>query len=229
MTIAFAHRGARLEEPENTIPAFRRALEQGATGLESDAWLAADGEIVLVHDETVRSGLRRIHVHRSSSEELHAIGVPRLCELYDTLGTDFELSLDVKEAAAARPVIDVARAAGATARLWLCSPDMELLTQLHDDAAGAHLVHSVRKNRITVSLERHAADLYARNIDAMNMHHTDWSKGLVSLFHRFDVAAFAWDVQETRDLRAVLEMGVDALYSDRVDRMMAAVGEWGLT
>ena len=61
----------------------------------------------------------------------------------------------------------------------------------------------------------------------MNMHHTDWTKGLVSLFHRFDVAAFAWDVQETRYLRDALQMEIDAVYCDRVDRMMAAVGEWG--
>jgi glycerophosphoryl diester phosphodiesterase len=61
----------------------------------------------------------------------------------------------------------------------------------------------------------------------MNMHHTDWTKGLVALFHRFDVRAFAWDVQETRYLRAVLGMGMDGIYCDRVDRMMAAVGEWG--
>jgi glycerophosphoryl diester phosphodiesterase len=229
MTIAFAHRGARLDEPENTIPAFRRALEQGATGLESDAWLASDGEVVLVHDESVRAGFRRVHVHRATSEDLGRLGVPRFRDLYETLGTDFELSLDVKEHAAARPVIEVARAAGAAGRLWLCSPDVELLSEVRDVAGGAHLVHSVRKGRIAGSIERHAADLRSRSIEAMNMHHSDWTKGLVSLFHRFDVAAFAWDVQETRYLREALEMGIDAVYSDRVDRMMAAVGEWGLT
>ena len=42
--IAFAHRGARLEEPENTIAAFRWALEAGVTGLETDVWRSADGE-----------------------------------------------------------------------------------------------------------------------------------------------------------------------------------------
>jgi glycerophosphoryl diester phosphodiesterase len=123
-------------------------------------------------------------------------------------------------------VIEVARAARADERLWLCSGSLELLTELRDVAGGAHLVHSVRKKRIAGSMERHAADLRSRGIAAMNMHHTDWTKGLVSLFHRFDVAAFAWDVQETRYLRTAVQMGVDALYSDHVDRMMAAVGEW---
>ena len=61
----------------------------------------------------------------------------------------------------------------------------------------------------------------------MNMHHSDWTAGLVSLFHRFDVRAFAWDVQEVRQLRAVLRMDIDAVYCDRPDRMVATVGGVG--
>jgi glycerophosphoryl diester phosphodiesterase len=60
----------------------------------------------------------------------------------------------------------------------------------------------------------------------MNMHHRDWTAGLVALFHRFGVRAFAWDVQEVRHLREVLRMNVDGLYCDRPDRMVATVGEW---
>jgi glycerophosphoryl diester phosphodiesterase len=48
--ITFAHRGARTEEPENSLPAFRRALELGASGLETDVWLSADREVVCTHD-----------------------------------------------------------------------------------------------------------------------------------------------------------------------------------
>jgi glycerophosphoryl diester phosphodiesterase len=48
----------------------------------------------------------------------------------------------------------------------------------------------------------------------------------VSLFHRFDVRAFAWDVQEVRHLRTALQIGVDAVYCDRPDRMVAVVSEW---
>ena len=59
--ITFAHRGAGgSEAPENSLAAFRRALARGATGLESDARLSADGEVVLVHDRALRRGLRRI-------------------------------------------------------------------------------------------------------------------------------------------------------------------------
>ena len=74
-------------------------------------------------------------------------------------------------------------------------------------------------------LERHAHELAEIGIDAMNMHHTEWTAGLVSLFHRFGVRAFAWDTQETRHIRAVLRMDIDAVYCDRPDRMVAVVRE----
>ena len=51
--IGFAHRGARAHAPENTLEAFRLALRLGATGLESDVWLTADGVAVLDHDGAV--------------------------------------------------------------------------------------------------------------------------------------------------------------------------------
>ena len=51
--IAFAHRGARARAPENTLEAFKLAQQLGATGLESDVWLTADGEAVLDHDGLV--------------------------------------------------------------------------------------------------------------------------------------------------------------------------------
>ena len=60
----------------------------------------------------------------------------------------------------------------------------------------------------------------------MNMHHSEWTAGLVSLFHRFDVKAFAWDTQEVRHLRAMLRIGVDAVYCDRPERMVETVNSW---
>jgi glycerophosphoryl diester phosphodiesterase len=225
--ITFAHRGARAELPENTIPAFRRALEAGVAGLESDAWLAGDDEVVLVHDGTVRLGaFGKVRVDRVPAQRLATQGVPRLSELYAELGGDYELSLDLKAPGVGTDVVAVARAHGDPARLWLCSPALTELEALRTDAPDVRLVHSQRRRRLEDSLERHAARLAERGIDAMNMHHTEWTAGIVALFHRFDVRAFAWDTQEVRHLRAMLDMGIDAVYCDYPDRMVATIAEW---
>src|SRR5262249_4652451 len=133
--------------------------------------------------------------------------------------------VDVKSDDAAQPLLDVARRHGAIERLWVCTPDTELLQTLRADR-DVKLVHSQRRRDIELPLERHAFHLSTIGVDAMNMHHTEWTSGLVSLFHRFGIQAFAWDAQEVRHLRAVLRIGIDAVYCDRPDRMVAVVSEW---
>jgi len=51
--LILGHRGASAEAPENTLLAFRRAVEQGADGIECDVQRSADGHLVLIHDDTV--------------------------------------------------------------------------------------------------------------------------------------------------------------------------------
>ncbi len=225
MVITFAHRGARLDEPENTIPAFARALSAGVTGLETDVWLAADGEVVCAHDPVVRSGRRRRKIAESTAAELAELEVPRLADVYEQLGTAYQCSVDVKSPDAAGALVEVARRYDALDHLWVCSPDLAVLRPLRDEPK-VRLVHSDRRKGIAVPMERHAFELGSIGIDAMNMHHSEWTAGLVSLFHRFDVRAFAWDTQEVRQLRAVLRMHVDAVYCDRPERMVATVSEW---
>jgi glycerophosphoryl diester phosphodiesterase len=62
MVRLYAHRGAAAERPENTLPAFRRALELGADALETDAHLTRDGQVVVAHDP---DGLRMAGVGRA--------------------------------------------------------------------------------------------------------------------------------------------------------------------
>ena len=53
MTKNFAHRGFSGKYPENTMLAFQKAVEIGADGAELDVQLTKDGEVVIIHDETI--------------------------------------------------------------------------------------------------------------------------------------------------------------------------------
>lgn len=224
--VAFAHRGARAHAPENTIEAFTLALKLGATGLESDVWMTADGQVVLDHDGVVRSGLRKrpIREHRRDQLPGH---VPTLAELLAACPGDWHLSLDLKDPETGAAVVDVVRLhrPSLLGRLWLCHPSLAELRALRDHAGdGVRLVHSTRLAKLPTGPERHAAVLAESGIAAMNMHHTDWTGGLTSLFHRFDVLTMAWDLQFPDVLRNAVRMGIDAVFSDFTDRMMDAVG-----
>ncbi len=225
--ITFAHRGARSEYPDNTLKGFARAIDLGASGLETDARLSADGEVVLAHDATIGTGLRRIRVSEHSAESLAQLQVPRLADLYAAQDSDFACSIDCQVPEAALPIIEVARAARAADRLWLCSPDLDLLAGLRSAAPEIKLVHSPgREAPPAATMERHASQLSRLGIDAMNMHHRAWTGGLVSLYHRFGLNVFAWDAQEIRQLKAMLRIGIDAVYCDNVVRMVSTVKEW---
>ncbi|MDP9072577.1 MAG: glycerophosphodiester phosphodiesterase [Actinomycetota bacterium] len=225
--IGFAHRGGRAHAPENTLDAFRLALRLGATGLESDVWLTADGIPVLDHDGVVRSGLRRTPIRALPRAELPA-HIPGLDELYANFGAGFDLSLDVKDASAVPAVLAAARAASddAVARLWLCHEDLDKLAAWRGLADDVRLVDSTRLRKIREGPERRAATLAETGIDALNMHASDWTRGLTTLLHRFERLAFAWDAQFDRLLLSLVQMGCDAVYSDHVDRMVDVLALW---
>jgi glycerophosphoryl diester phosphodiesterase len=208
------------------VEAFELALRLGATGIESDAWLTADGRAVLDHDGIVGGRLR----HRPISEVARADlpdHIPELADLYARCGTDYELSLDLKDAAVASAVVGAAEAAGAGAvgRLWLCHPRLDTLEDWRARWPEVHLVHSTSQRHLEGTSERHAAMLADLGIEVVNLHHTEWSGGLIALYHRFERLAFGWDAQFDHIMDDLLDAGIDGLYSDHVDRLTDAVGK----
>ena len=222
--IGFAHRGARAHARENTVEAFALALKLGATGLESDVWLTSDGVAVLDHDGVVRHGRRKRTIGIVPRDELPE-HVPTLAELFVTCGTDFHLSLDLKQDGIGDAVIAVVRdhAPDLLERLWLCHPKVDELAALRGTDPSVKLVNSTRVAHMRNGAERRAANLAELGVDAVNLHHTEWSGGLVTLFHRFERTAFAWDLQFEHTLRPIIRMGIDGVFSDHVDVMVDAI------
>jgi len=220
--IAFAHRGARAHAPENTIEAFDLALRLGANGLETDAWLTSDREVVLVHDGTIGSRFRRRSISATPRAALPD-HIPTLGEMLEACGSAFHLSIDLKDPATGSLIIEHVRelAPGLLPRLWLCHYEPDALSELRPLDSDVKLVLSTKVSRFEGGSERRAATLAAAGIDAVNLHHTEWNGGLVALFHRFEVVTFAWDLQFEHHLRPALRMGLDGVYSDHVDLMVA--------
>jgi len=222
LPIGFAHRGASADARENTLEAFALALELGASGLESDVWLTADGVAVLDHDGVV-DGTPIPQLPRAALPD----HVPSLADLYRTCGADFELSLDVKQDAAGLEALRVAQAAGAEARLWLCHWNWRRLLPWREHSRRVRLVDSTGVSRMTTPPAERAARMQRLGIDALNLHQREWTAPLRETMAAFGRLAFAWDLQSPGDLRAALALGVDAVYSDHVTRMRDALAEHG--
>lgn len=221
--IGFAHRGARAYAPENTLEAFALAMRLGATGLESDVWVTRDGVAVLDHDGVVGRRGRKLPISEVDRTSLPS-HVPALAELLDDQPGVYELSLDVKDRAAFVPTLEAIRSVrpDIEPRVWLCHPDVEVVKTWRS-ATVARLVDSTRLARIKEGAERRAAHLKDHGVDALNMHHSDWTGGLVALLHRFDRLALGWDLQFDHQLVTGLRMGLDGVFSDYPDRLVDAL------
>lgn len=237
--IGFAHRGARRECQDNTLKSFARALELGAQALETDAWLSADGVAVLDHDGQVRQGLRRRPLRTIPRAALPR-HIPSLHNLYERCEAAFELSVDIKDPAVVAPLVEVARGAGATSRLWLCSSDPDALKRWRGLDDDAHLVHSTTLRSVTGHhvphrdlpadaaagmLAVHARGLRAAGVEAVNLHQQSWTAAGVRAVQGEGTAAFAWDAQTLTALRHLMGLGVDAVYSDDVALMVTVIAE----
>jgi glycerophosphoryl diester phosphodiesterase len=95
--LVVAHRGASLEQPENTIEAFETAIDAGADAVEFDVRMTADGHAVVMHDPDVSrttdgTGL----VSEMKLEEIRKLGVPTLREALECLAGRAAADIEIK-------------------------------------------------------------------------------------------------------------------------------------
>ena len=226
----FAHRGASAHAPENTLDAFRLALKLGATGLETDCWVTRDRQVVLDHDGVVKPkntkfGIPlRLKNKKISQLEFDEIPgeIPKIELLIELAANNYPMSIDVCDPDAIELIADIVTETSAQQKIYLCHPDIELLRESKQKFPNFMYVTSIRLSKLSEGPERRCANLAQFGVDVLNMHHTDWNGGLVALAHRFNIAAFSWDLQHTEQLQNAFLMGVDAVYSDWSDRMVDA-------
>lgn len=115
--LVVAHRGASIDAPENTLPAFKLAWERGADAIEGDFHLTKDGHIVCIHDgNTKKTAGRDIIVAQSTLEELQKLDVgshhsatykgvkiPTLAEVFKTIPKGKKIYIEIKSNASIVP------------------------------------------------------------------------------------------------------------------------------
>jgi glycerophosphoryl diester phosphodiesterase len=197
------------------------ALALGATGIDSPAWLTADGVAVLHPTGAVGSRLRRRALRSVPYQgvERAVVSLERLCR---QPVPPANLLLDIADDRVLGAVLDVVRQArpDLEANLWLCSADLDSLVRWRE-ATTAKLVNRIRLTALDTSPEQRVARLASRSIDVVCAHHTDWTAGLVALVHRFERSGLARGAQHERELVAVFDIGLDAVSSPQMERMMA--------
>lgn len=233
--IRAAHRGASGQAPENTHAAFAAALDLGVDAIELDCQLSADGELVVIHDETLdrtTDGLGPVAARTWAELAVLDAGawrgpqfrserIPRLEDVLDQVSGRALLNVEIKSA---RDVgaIEAKLAALTTARAAL---EWILFSSFHETAARnlhaaapAAAIGVLWDRRppsaaldLAAALDARCIILARRLVDAR----------FVEAAHARDLGVWVWTVNEVLEMRRLLALGVDALFSDYPERFCA--------
>lgn len=228
MTLIYGHRGAKGEAPENTLVGFQRCLEHSVRRCELDLFLSRDGELMVIHDPTLkRTTGRRGKVAEHDAQELTTYDarhggpgwkvpspIPRLAELFEQC--DFEhWQLEVKSASrvrAARTVLAIQALAeryNLKERITVTSSSREVLRAL---------------NRLAPELARGLVAEYAW-LDPIKVatHHgcsllaLNWTLCTPERLLKAQKAGLhvsVWTVNEPALMRRLADFGVDSIITD---------------
>ncbi|WP_431774420.1 glycerophosphodiester phosphodiesterase [Streptomyces cucumeris] len=213
--LVYGHRGARADEPENTLRSFRRAHRAGAEGVELDIRLSRDGHLVVIHDATVdRTTDGTGAVAALSLAELRELDaglgerIPTLAEALDAFPGLVQVEIKAPEA--------VAELAGLHRRTPL--PGRVVLTSFHTGPLehAASLMPGVERGLIS----HHPEDgLLERALELK----TTWvcpeltpqlTPELVARFHHAGLRVDAWPAADAGRLARCVAIGADAVTTD---------------
>lgn len=239
--IAMAHRGFSLEGLENSMTAFRAAVDLGYRYLETDVHTTADGVLFLFHDDhldRITDGKGRIS-HLSAAEVAAAkIGGVEAIPLVDELVSEFpdvRLNLDVKDWNSVRSVAAAIERHGVHDRVLVTSfSDLRRRAVLRllskPVAASAGTVTSavfVLLGRFlpTWLLRRVMRGIHALQVPVRRGRVPVVTPALIRRAHRHGLQVHVWTINEAAEMTRLLDLGVDGIVTDRADLLKRVLQE----
>lgn len=227
-----AHRGASRERRENTLPAFERALDLGADGIELDVHGTADGTVVVHHDAVLgptAGGLAGAPIASTTVTDLRRaadaadVGVPTLADVLGLVGDRAVVYVEIKGVGIERQVVD-AIAAVPAARCAIHSFDHRIVRRVRELLASdarptlptGVLMVSRPVDPVAAMRAAGARDLW--------QHWELLDEDLVRAVHAAAGRVVAWTVNDAAAARAFAAMGVDGICTDVPDLVRAAIG-----
>lgn len=241
--LAIAHRGFSPDGRENTLPAFRAALDLGYQYLETDLNTTADGVTLVFHDAT----LDRVTDQSGAIAELPyavvsraRIGgrepVPTLRELFQALpGANF--NIDVKDARSAANLAALIEEFGLHDRVCVASfSDMrrrEVLRRLSRPVAcspGKKLLVAYFALQAWAPAPVMRALMRAADVLQIPTRHKNLelvTRRSVARAHRAGLKVHVWTINEPAEMHRLLDLGVDGIMTDRADVLAGVMRERG--
>ena len=217
----FAHRGSSGQWPENTMLAFRKAMEEGADGIENDVHLSKDGEVMIIHDESLartagvdsmvwdltRSELERISAGRTQQDRYGFTPIPSLDEYLTFMEEhrDKVTNIELK-----------------TAPVYYPGIEEKVLELVRRHGLEENVIYSSFNWLSVVKMKR--MDPTCKVGLLFSGDFNDMDGGLVKALQSEGRQVNMWTVNETLDIRNAIEWGVDGIITNHPLRVLHEQG-----
>ena len=229
MTEIFAHRGASGYAPENTLEAFRLAMEQGADGMELDVHLTKDGEVVVIHDETLDrtsnghgnvrdytlEELKKFSFH-NHMEKYQGVQIPTLKEVLNLVkNSRIKVNIELKTGiywyeGIEEKTMDIVKTMGMEDRVIYSSFNhysIQKVLEQNSDAETAYLFSDVPLN-----MEKYAKDTGVKGLHPA-VYHLKMADFLET-YMKSGLKVRVWTVNNKEDMKMFMDAGVDAVITN---------------
>lgn len=223
--IKIGHRGAMGYEPENTLASFQKAIELDADMVELDVYLCGTGELVVIHDDTVnRTTNGKGSVFQMTLAELKKLDagrgetIPMFEEVVDLVDRRVAINVELKGISTAKPVaglIQQYKAKGWDENLFLVSSfDGEELREFRRYSPNT---------KIGILFKKRPNDLFdfVEEVAAYSIHIPlkKFSADLMNEARQRGLKVFVWTADSPADIRRLVDVGVDGIFSNFPDRL----------
>ncbi len=226
--LVIAHRGASGHRPENTLPAYELAIAQQADMIEIDLHRTRDGAIVITHDEELEGIGGSGEIADRTLAEVRALDagqghrVPVLSEVLDGFAARIAFNLELKQStrgpyrgleAATLAEVEGRSLLAGTLFSSFYDPVLRALRELSPAARIALLI----SRRFPQQWLERAKSLGA---EAVNPEQPLVDRELVEVAHAEGLAVYVFTVDAEAEMRRLLDLGVDGLFTNLPDRMV---------
>lgn len=224
--IVVGHRGCAGIEPENTLRAFRRAIELGCDMVECDVRLTRDGQLAVMHDERVdRTTNGTGPVAEFTLAELQALDagkgeqVPTLETVLETVRGHVDILVELKGEGTPGPAVAMVRRLGMERAVVFTCFELARIRRVRE--LGADLRTGAIFGQGGPEVVAQAAEAGA---EALGVNYRHQSRELVEAAHAAGLRIRAWNPDTEPEMQAMIALGVDGIGSNRPDLLLRLLG-----
>jgi glycerophosphoryl diester phosphodiesterase len=235
--MVFAHRGFSFIAPENTIPAFKKAFELGADGIELDVQLSADGEVMVIHDtnlERTSNGVGKVSDHTLSSlkkldagswfsKEYKGVSIPTLGEVFSLISKNIVINVELKSNPdqvidLPAKVTSLIKELGNQERVLISSFKIEMIKEIQQLLPEVKIGLLAQPSILGFKTRNQIAKTLPH--DALHPFFRDVSSRMIKRYNKTGKRIHAYTVNKEEHMRKLFEMGVHGIFTDHPDIAM---------